>query len=218
MSREKKCHKIAEMIRLVILERRGCRRLRRFFCAPRTPLQEDLPQRNPQRVTCDIAGWDGQISASPTSCSEGALSPIGQPPAPDHRPGRQLYRQLHELWQLEIANDILAASSKKSGAIRSCVGTKFHIRGEPDEKSIIDSVNGRRRLGIETIDVLLIHGAENAGHLTDERVVGAFEKLYKEGKYKYRGLSCHSNHFPVIKKAVDSGHYDMVQLGYNVFD
>jgi hypothetical protein len=108
---------------------------------------------------------------------------------------------------------------KEVGRDKVQVGTKFHIRGEPSEQSIIDSVNGSlKRLEIETMDVLLIHGAEKAEHLTDERVVGAFEKLKKQGKYRFRGLSCHSNHFQVVKKAVDSGYYDMVQLGYNVFD
>jgi predicted aldo/keto reductase-like oxidoreductase len=108
---------------------------------------------------------------------------------------------------------------KEIGRDKIYFGTKFHIREEPDEKAIIDSVNGSlRRLGTETIDVLLIHGAEKAEHLTDERLVGAFEKLKREGKYRFRGLSCHSNHFQVIKKAVDCGYYDMVQLGYNVFD
>jgi len=68
------------------------------------------------------------------------------------------------------------------------------------------------------LDVLLIHGADNEKHLTDERVLGAFEKLKKQGKYRFRGLSCHSNHHKVVKEALDCGFYDMVQLGYNVFD
>lgn len=108
---------------------------------------------------------------------------------------------------------------KEIGRDKVYVCTKFHIRGNPSEKSIIDSVNGSLgRLGTDTIDVLSIHGAEKEEHLTDERVLGAFEKLKKEGKYRFCGLSCHSNHHRVISRAVECGHYDMVQLGYNVFD
>ena len=33
-----------------------------------------------------------------------------------------------------------------------------------------------------------------------------------------RGLSCHQNHHQVVKKAIECGYYDMVQVGYNVFD
>lgn len=108
---------------------------------------------------------------------------------------------------------------KEIGRDKFYVGTKFHLRRNWSEKSITDSVNGSlRRLQTDYMDVLLIHGAQNEEHLTDERVLNAFEKLKSQGKYRFRGLSCHSNHHKVVKKAVDSGLYDMIQLGYNVFD
>jgi len=99
------------------------------------------------------------------------------------------------------------------------VATKFHLRRNWSEESIISSVeDSLGRLSTDYLDVLLIHGAANEENLDDERVLSAFEKLKKQGKYRFRGLSCHSNHHKVVKKAVDCGHYDMVQLGYNVFD
>ncbi len=108
---------------------------------------------------------------------------------------------------------------KSVGRDKVYVGTKFHLRRNWNEESIITSVNGSlRRLDTDYIDVLLIHGARNEEHLTDDRVIGAFEKLKKQGKYRFRGLSCHSNHHRVVKKAVECGYYDMIQLGYNVFD
>ncbi len=108
---------------------------------------------------------------------------------------------------------------KEVGRDRVHVGTKFHLRGNWNEKSIIDSVDGSlRRLQTDYLDVLLIHGASDPDHLTDERTLGAFDILKKQGKYRFRGLSCHSNHHKVVSKAVECGLYDMVQLGYNVFD
>jgi predicted aldo/keto reductase-like oxidoreductase len=108
---------------------------------------------------------------------------------------------------------------KEIGRDKVYVCTKFHAEGRYTEKSIIESVEGSlRRLGTDVIDVLSIHGAENEADLTDQRVLGAFEKLKAAGKYKFRGLSCHSNHQRVIKTAVENGLYDVVQLGYNVFD
>lgn len=99
------------------------------------------------------------------------------------------------------------------------VGTKFHLRRNWSEGSIISSVEGSlQRLETDYLDVLLIHGASDPDSLDDERVLSAFEKLKKEGKYRFKGLSCHSNHHQVVKKAVECGHYDMIQLGYNVFD
>ena len=108
---------------------------------------------------------------------------------------------------------------KEVGRDKVYVGTKFHLSGRWTGESIIKSVEGSlERLKTDYIDVLLIHGAENEEDLTDERVLKAFERLKKEGKYRFRGLSCHSNHHRVLRRAVDCGYYDMIQLGYNVFD
>jgi predicted aldo/keto reductase-like oxidoreductase len=108
---------------------------------------------------------------------------------------------------------------KDVGRDRVQVGTKFHLRGNWNEESIIKSVDGSlKRLQTDYLDVLLVHGASIPEQLTDERVLGAFDVLKKQGKYRFCGLSCHSNHRQVVTKAVECGHYDMIQLGYNVFD
>jgi predicted aldo/keto reductase-like oxidoreductase len=99
------------------------------------------------------------------------------------------------------------------------VGTKFHVRPRDTEETIVASVHGSlRRLASDYVDVLLIHGAESAAQLVDERVLGAYDRLKKEGAYRFRGISCHTNHDEVVRKAVSCGTYDMVQVGYNVFD
>ena len=108
---------------------------------------------------------------------------------------------------------------KEIGRDKVYVGTKVHLRSSWNEESIIQSVEGSlRRLETDYIDVLLIHGAAREEDLVDERVLKAFERLKKEGKFRFNGLSCHTNHHLVIRRAVECGHYDMVQLGYNVFD
>ena len=108
---------------------------------------------------------------------------------------------------------------KEIGRDKVYVGTKFKLDGKNwSEESIIKSVDkSLGRLQTDYIDVLLIHGAEEE-QLTDERVLGAFEKLKGQGKYRFKGLSCHSDHNRIVKKAVECSHYDMVMLGYNVFD
>ena len=108
---------------------------------------------------------------------------------------------------------------KEFGRDKVYVGTKFHLRGSWTEESIMNTVNGSlKRLETDYMDICLIHGAADEKHLTDERVVGAFEKLKKQGKYRFRGLSCHTNHHKVVKEAVDCGYYDMIQLAFNVAD
>jgi len=108
---------------------------------------------------------------------------------------------------------------KEAGRDKVFVCTKFHLRDRWDEASIISSVEGSlRRLQTDHVDVLSIHGAERPEDLADKRVVSAFERLKKEGKCRFCGLSCHSNHESILQTAVDCGRYDMVQVGYNVFD
>jgi hypothetical protein len=108
---------------------------------------------------------------------------------------------------------------KEMGRDRVYVGTKFHARRNWNEETILKSVEGSlKRLQTDYIDVLLIHGVDDEAVLTDERVLSAYDKMRKQGKFRYTGISCHSNHHKVVKKAIECGHYDMVQLGYNVFD
>lgn len=108
---------------------------------------------------------------------------------------------------------------KDVGRDKVRVATKFHVSDRDTSASIVASAHGSlRRLGTDTIDVLMIHGAETADVLVDERVLAAYEQLKREGAYRFRGLSCHANHDEVVRKAVTCGLYDMVQVGYNVFD
>lgn len=108
---------------------------------------------------------------------------------------------------------------KDVGRDRVHVSTKFHVTERDTPASLVAVVHGSlRRLAVETVDVLGIHGAETAAVLVDERVEAAFDRLKREGAFRFRGLSCHSNQDEVVRKAVACGLYDMVQVGYNVFD
>ena len=109
---------------------------------------------------------------------------------------------------------------KSLGRDKAFVATKFQLtENHWTEASIIKSAEGSlRRLQVETIDVLLVHGPEQPDQLTDDRVLGAFEKLKKAGVYRFNGFSCHINHAAMVRRAVECGKYDMIQLGYNVFD
>lgn len=99
------------------------------------------------------------------------------------------------------------------------VATKFHLRGDWTTASIIQSVEASLgRLRTDFIDVLAVHGAERGPDLTDQRVLDAFDRLKRQGKFRFSGLSCHSNHREVITTAVACGRYDVIQPGYNVFD
>jgi len=108
---------------------------------------------------------------------------------------------------------------KEYGRDKIHVGTKFHVRKKWSEESILETVDGSlRRLQTDYIDVLHIHGAGTEEILTDERVLSAYDKAKRAGKCRFTGISCHGNHHQVVTKAIECGHYDVIQLGYNVFD
>lgn len=117
------------------------------------------------------------------------------------------------------AERMVAQLFRQVGRDRIHVHTRFHLEGDWSEQSIIQIVDGSlKRLQTDCVDILGIHGASNEDELTDERVLNAFEKLKKEGKYRFRGLTCHINHQKIVQKAIDSGLYDMISMAYNVFD
>ena len=113
---------------------------------------------------------------------------------------------------------------RKVGRLFNAVGrdklhvhARFHLQGPWTAASLAASVEGSlRRLATDHVDVLGIHGVESPDIVDDPRIQDAFRKL--EGKYASRGLTCHVNAAAVIPKAVACGLYDMVQVGYNVFD
>lgn len=117
------------------------------------------------------------------------------------------------------AERMIARLFKEVGRDNITIHTRFHLRGNWSEQSIIETVNGSlRRLETDCVDILGIHGASDEKDLTDERVLNAFQKLKKEGKYRFRGLTCHTNHQKIVRKAIDCGLFDMITLGYNAFD
>ena len=186
-----------------------------------------------------LTGWTGPGQVSPAPLPAGGLArrplgrtgllvsevSLGSSPLPDPDLLRAIidrgvnYIDTSHNYDNGNAERQIGRLLKDVGRDRVHVATKFHVAARDTPGSIIASVHGSlRRLGVESIDVLMIHGAEEAAVLVDERVLEAYERLKKEGAYRFRGLSCHANQDEVVRKAVDCGLYDMVQVGYNVFD
>jgi predicted aldo/keto reductase-like oxidoreductase len=97
------------------------------------------------------------------------------------------------------------------------VATKFHPgRKHKTKEALIEEAEGSlKRLDTDYVDVLLYHGANDTEWLTHDEVLGAFEKLKKDGKARFTGVSCHRNPVEVLTAAIESGHYDMITVGYN---
>ncbi|MHC4946367.1 MAG: aldo/keto reductase, partial [Planctomycetota bacterium] len=99
------------------------------------------------------------------------------------------------------------------------VATKFHPgRKYKTRKGLIEEVEGSlSRLETDYIDVLLFHGAKSPEWPLNEEVLAAFELLRKQGKIRFTGVSCHNDPVGVLTPLIESGHYDMITLGYNAY-
>ncbi len=150
---------------------------------------------------------------------------LGGSPLPDERLLFRLvergvnYLDVSESYENGNVERLAGRAMKAFGRDRIMVHTRFHLKERSTEASIIASVEASlRRLGTDHVEVLGIHGVEDPKDLTDGRVLGAFEKLKARGTFLFRGVTCHVNQHTVIPEAVACGLFDMVQIGYNVFD
>jgi uncharacterized protein len=150
---------------------------------------------------------------------------LGGSPLPDERLLFRLierginYLDVSESYENGNVERLAGRALKAFGRDRIIIATRFNIKDGSTEASIIASAEASlRRLETDHVEVLGIHGAQDPKILTDERVLGAFDKLKAQGKFLFRGVTCHVNQHTVIPEAVACGLYDMVQMGYNVFD
>jgi aryl-alcohol dehydrogenase-like predicted oxidoreductase len=87
-------------------------------------------------------------------------------------------------------------------------------------KAITDSLEGSlKRIGTDHFDLLMCpHGACTADELDNPHIYETFEELKKQGKVRFLGVTSHNDPAAVLRKAAALGHYDAVQMAYNVIN
>lgn len=73
----------------------------------------------------------------------------------------------------------------------------------------------QKRLGLEYVDILYVHGLGTAEAVQDEELMKALGNLKKQGRIKYAGVSTHSNEPAVIDAMIKTRFYDVVLTSYN---
>ena len=95
------------------------------------------------------------------------------------------------------------------------------VEGSPDfRKCITDSLEGSlRRVGTDHFDFLMCpHGANLGEELDNPQIYQTFLELKKQGKIRFLGVTSHNDPAGVLRKATHLGHYDGVQMAYNVIN
>jgi aryl-alcohol dehydrogenase-like predicted oxidoreductase len=88
------------------------------------------------------------------------------------------------------------------------------------EQQIIESVEeSLKRLNTDYVDILMCpHAANSSEEVYNPCTLRAFEKLKKQGKARFLGVSSHSDMAGVLKAAIDTGYYDMAMIAYNIIN
>lgn len=90
------------------------------------------------------------------------------------------------------------------------------MRKDADPNSIIRSFEGSlERLGLEYVDIYYLAANWHRSSVLYEPFLKAVEKLKKEGRTKFIGVTTHNNEPAVIKAAAESRIYDVVSTAYN---
>jgi aryl-alcohol dehydrogenase-like predicted oxidoreductase len=76
-----------------------------------------------------------------------------------------------------------------------------------------------QRAGTDVFDILHCpHGATTPEELDIPEIFETFADLRKEGKIRFLGVSTHNDPARILRKAAQSGLYDVVQCAYNVIN
>lgn len=74
-----------------------------------------------------------------------------------------------------------------------------------------------KRMQTDHLDILMSpHGASRSEQVQNAALFGAFEKLKKQGKARFFGVSIHTNAAETALAAIQSGYYDVVMTTINV--
>jgi len=72
-----------------------------------------------------------------------------------------------------------------------------------------------KRLGIDHVDILYSHNVSQRESASYEPVLNAMTKAKKAGKFRFAGITTHTNEPEVIHAAVDTAFYDVILTAYN---
>ncbi|MDX9703478.1 MAG: aldo/keto reductase [Candidatus Auribacterota bacterium] len=96
------------------------------------------------------------------------------------------------------------------------VSTKWDVQENMDPKKLEESVMlSLKRLNIDTIDIIQIWAARRKTQVLFEPMFEVFDKLKKDGKVRFLGVSSHINTEDVMRAVIDCERFDMMTILYN---
>ncbi|MFB3881057.1 MAG: aldo/keto reductase [Armatimonadota bacterium] len=113
-------------------------------------------------------------------------------------------------------SEVTLGKGLKGRRDEAIVATKWHTDGSTPAKELLESLDqSLKRLDMDHVDLIQIHGADNAQQVESDQLWEAFTEAKKAGKVRFNGLTCHGNQVEVIQAAIKTGRYDAVLPAYN---
>jgi predicted aldo/keto reductase-like oxidoreductase len=121
----------------------------------------------------------------------------------------------------EVVKDIpresfyVATKGRPSAVDRAAMQDADQVPDETTESFVEKLDLSLKRLGLDYVDILYQHSAKSAKDAKIEPIVMAMEKLKKDGKIRFIGISTHRNEPEVIRAAIEMKIYDVIEVAYN---
>jgi predicted aldo/keto reductase-like oxidoreductase len=95
-------------------------------------------------------------------------------------------------------------------------GLSLGLGKDASPELILESIEGSlQRLKLDYVDIYYLGSISSREVVLHEPYMKAFEKLKKEGKTRFVGVTTHENEPAVIRAAAESGFWDVVLTAYN---
>jgi predicted aldo/keto reductase-like oxidoreductase len=121
----------------------------------------------------------------------------------------------------EVIGEVIKGRPRDSYYIASKVNlpldrtTGLYTEGATTEEFLKRLDLSLKRLGLDHVDILHLHGVSRKESVMFEPALKAFDKAKKDGKIRFAGVSTHSNEPEVIDAATESKAYDVILTAYN---
>jgi len=107
--------------------------------------------------------------------------------------------------------------SYRSNAMMADYSHKVEESPKFQEHIIKQYEESLKRVGVDAFDNLMCpHGACTPEELAHPALRSTFEKLKKDGKVRFLGVTAHNNPGAVLRKAAELGYFDLAMVAYNV--
>lgn len=126
----------------------------------------------------------------------------------------------------KLIGNVIRNTERDSLFIATKINTSLGIGASKDD-IYSRAEASRKRLGTPYIDLYMMHQAQSIVKVGDKNFHKACDKLKKEGKIRFRGLSCHGSLWwqeqggsleDILIAAIEDGRYDVLFFPYNFLD